>query len=249
MLRHRGKQRTPFHNRKLASLLSFVAGMVNVASFFALGHLTTNVTGHVAFMADELSQRNYLYSLIYFGFILSFLLGAFSSNLYMEVVYERFPRFRYTVPVLLELVILTGISLLSFSTIESYPVEIACTLLFSMGMQNALVTNISKAVVRTTHLTGLFTDLGIELSQLVFYRKYSQVKNLKTSIKLRLIIIFSFLFGGVVAGVAYPYYGLRVLIISSAVLLFALVYDSVKFQLVTMSRKYRKRRRENSNKK
>lgn len=43
---------------------------------------------------------------------------------------------------------------------------IAFSLLFAMGLQNALVTKISNATVRTTHLTGLFTDLGIELSQL-----------------------------------------------------------------------------------
>lgn len=43
---------------------------------------------------------------------------------------------------------------------------IAFYLLFAMGLQNALVTKISNATVRTTHLTGLFTDLGIELSQL-----------------------------------------------------------------------------------
>lgn len=43
-------------------------------------------------------------------------------------------------------------------------------MLFAMGIQNSLVTNISKSTVRTTHLTGLFTDLGIELSQLFFYK-------------------------------------------------------------------------------
>lgn len=246
MLRHRGKQRKAVHNRKLALLLSFVAGMVNVAGFFALGHLTTNVTGHVAFMAEELSQRNYFYSLIYFAFLVSFLLGSFSSNLYMEAVYNRFPRFRYTIPVFLELIILTGIAMLSIKTIERYSVEIACALLFSMGMQNALVTNISKAVVRTTHLTGLFTDLGIELSRLIFYKRASDLRNLKTSIKLHLIIILSFLLGGVIAGIGYPYYGLKVLMLSSAVLLFALVYDSLKFQLVSMNRRYRRKRAESS---
>ena len=45
-----------------------------------------------------------------------------------------------------------------------------------MGLQNALVTKVSQSVVRTTHLTGLFTDLGIELSQLFFYRKMSEFK-------------------------------------------------------------------------
>jgi uncharacterized membrane protein YoaK (UPF0700 family) len=47
-------------------------------------------------------------------------------------------------------------------------------MLFAMGMQNAMVTKISQSIVRTTHLTGLFTDLGIELSQLFFYKKIDE---------------------------------------------------------------------------
>jgi uncharacterized membrane protein YoaK (UPF0700 family)/anti-anti-sigma regulatory factor len=37
---------------------------------------------------------------------------------------------------------------------------------FAMGLQNATITRISGAVVRTTHLTGVVTDLGLELVQL-----------------------------------------------------------------------------------
>jgi len=50
MFRHQGKTRTLSHNKKIASLLSFVAGMVNVAGFLAVQRLTTNVTGHFAFL-------------------------------------------------------------------------------------------------------------------------------------------------------------------------------------------------------
>jgi uncharacterized membrane protein YoaK (UPF0700 family) len=38
----------------------------------------------------------------------------------------------------------------------------AALLCMAMGMQNSLVTRLSGAVVRTTHLTGIITDLGIE---------------------------------------------------------------------------------------
>ena len=53
MFRHNGKTRTLSHNLKIASLLSFVAGIVNVAGFLAVQQLTTNVTGHFAFFVDE----------------------------------------------------------------------------------------------------------------------------------------------------------------------------------------------------
>lgn len=50
MFRHKGKTRKLKHNLRIASLLSFVAGIVNVAGFLAVQHLTTNVTGQFAFL-------------------------------------------------------------------------------------------------------------------------------------------------------------------------------------------------------
>lgn len=242
MFKHRGRQRTALHNRKIAFLLSFVAGIVNVTGFFAVGHLTTNVTGHFAFFADEIAQKNYSYALVYLAFILSFLSGAFFSSLYTEAISKKHPRYRYSFPVSFEIAILTFVAQLPVVIIDHYPIEIACALLFAMGMQNALVTNISKSIVRTTHLTGLFTDLGIELSQLFFFKESAQQKRLKTSIKLRIIIIVSFFIGGLIGGFGYPIFGLKTLLLASLFLLIGLFYDAVKFQLMTLNRRYIKRR-------
>ncbi|WP_394331199.1 DUF1275 family protein [Chryseobacterium luteum] len=51
-----------------------------------------------------------------------------------------------------------------------------------MGLQNALVTRVSQSVVRTTHLTGLFTDLGMDLSKLFFFKEKSESIKLNRSI-------------------------------------------------------------------
>jgi uncharacterized membrane protein YoaK (UPF0700 family) len=106
-----------------------------------------------------------------------------------------------------------------------------------MGIQNSLVTKVSQSTVRTTHLTGLFTDLGIELSQLFFYKKPEQQKKLKTNIYLRLSIITFFFIGCVLGGFAYTSLGIRTLFIASAVLLVALFYDYLRLKFFTFTRK------------
>lgn len=73
-------------------------------------------------------------------------------------------------PTLAEALILVTAAILAQSTEIQYPNTIACLLLFSMGMQNALVAKISNEIVRTTHLTGLFTDLGIVLALFLFQK-------------------------------------------------------------------------------
>lgn len=238
MFRHRGKSRTFLHNLKLASLLSFVAGIVNVSGLFAVQRLTTNVTGHFAYFADELSRKNSHTAWPYLFYILSFFLGAFCSNLMVEYMSKHYVRFMNTIPVAIEIGILTGVALLHPSTIVADADTVACLLLFAMGLQNALVTSLSNAVVRTTHLTGLFTDLGIELSQLFFFRKPAQHKKLMSSIKLRITIICFFFLGGISGGFGYLLCGIRILLVAVAVLSAALVYDTVKLKLVTIKRRY-----------
>lgn len=238
MFRHGGKSRTLNHNLKLASLLSFVAGIVNVSGLFAVQRLTTNVTGHFAFFADEMAQKNFAQGMVYLVFIVSFLLGAFCSNLVIEVISRVNERFINAIPVGIEISILAFIAFLQPAAISKHANTIACMLLFAMGLQNALVTSLSNAVVRTTHLTGLFTDLGIELSQLFFYKTAEQQKRLTGAIKLRTTIIFFFFLGGISGGYGYLVLGIEILLLAVAILMGALIYDSVKLKIVSIKRKY-----------
>ena len=115
--------------------------------------------------------------------------------------------------------------------ISNFPNLLAYSLLFAMGLQNSLVTTISNATVRTTHLTGLFTDLGIELSQLFFYKLEEQKLKLYSSIKLRLTIILFFFLGGLFGGVIYAKINLYVLVFAALVLFVGLVYDDLKLKI------------------
>ncbi len=238
MFRHRGKTRTLSHNKKVASLLSFVAGVVNVAGFISVQRLTTNVTGHFAYFVDEVFKLQFNASIVYFLYILFFFLGSFLSSLLVEIMTRRNEQFIYFIPVLIESIILFVVALFGYSLILNKPNLIAYTLLFAMGLQNSLVTRISNAIVRTTHLTGLFTDLGIELSQLFFYKEPRQQEKLISTIKLRLRIIAFFFLGGLLGGTLYSYLGLYVLLIPATLLLIGLFYDNVKFKLLNWQRRH-----------
>lgn len=239
MFRHQGKARTLKHNLGIASLLSFVAGIVNVAGFLAVKRLTTNVTGHFAFFVDEIFKLHFWQGFIYFLYILFFFLGSFVSSLMVEFISRKNVNYIYVVPTLIESAILFAIALLGRLLIAQSPDALACSLLFAMGLQNSLVTSISNATVRTTHLTGLFTDLGIELSQLFFFKKPEQKFKLISSIKLRLTIISFFFTGGIFGGVFYSLIGLNVLAIAAATLIMGSSYDNLKLRIMQLRRKYR----------
>lgn len=232
MFRHQGKRRTLSHNLRIASLLSFVAGLVNVAGFLAVQKLTTNVTGHFAFFVDEIFKLNFWAGLNYFLFILFFFLGSFFSNLSIELVTRINERLIYRIPIIIESLILILVAVFGQKLILHAPNILAYSLLFAMGLQNSLVTTISNATVRTTHLTGLFTDLGIELSQLFFYKLEEQKHKLHSSIKLRLTIISFFFLGGLIGGILFTAIHLYVLAFAATLLLIGLVYDNIKLKLI-----------------
>ncbi|WP_333667238.1 YoaK family protein [Flavobacterium sp.] len=238
MFRHQGKTRTLSHNLRIASLLSFVAGIVNVAGFLAVQKLTTNVTGHFAFFVDEILKLNFWNGFVYFLYIFFFFLGAFVSSYLVELISQKTERNIYVFPTSIEISILFAIGIFGRSLINQNPNIIACSLLFAMGLQNSLVTKISNATVRTTHLTGLFTDLGIELSQLFFYKQTEMKAKLYSSIKLRLTIISFFFIGGIIGGVFYTKIELRVLFIAGVTLIMGLIYDNIKLKIIMLNRKY-----------
>jgi uncharacterized membrane protein YoaK (UPF0700 family) len=237
MFRHQGKARTLKHNLGIASLLSFVAGIVNVVGFLAVQRLTTNVTGHFAYFIDELFKFDFWKGFVYFLYIFFFFLGSFISNLLVEIISKRNDNYVYIIPTIIESVILFSGAFFGQFLISKNPDLLAFGLLFAMGLQNSLVTTISNAAVRTTHLTGLFTDLGIELSQLFFYRKKEQKEKLLSSIKLRLTIISFFFIGGIFGGVFYSTMSLYVLSIAGATLIAGMLFDGLKLKLALLRRR------------
>ncbi|MBN7816959.1 DUF1275 domain-containing protein [Algoriphagus sp. YJ13C] len=239
MFRHQGKSRTLKHNLRIAIVLSLVAGIVNVSGFLAFKQLTTNVTGHFALFINDVADFAFWKGLIYFLYIFSFLLGSFLSGFLIEKFKENKKLNVFLIPTLIEGLILIIVGGLSNTLVEIYPDLLVCCLLFAMGLQNSYVTKISNAVVRTTHLTGLFTDLGIDISQLFFPKEYPNREKLKAGIKLRISIISSFFLGGLIGGFLYSKteLGLKTLLVAALILIASLFYDDFRYKVLIMKRK------------
>jgi uncharacterized membrane protein YoaK (UPF0700 family) len=224
MLRHFGTKRTYTHNLRLAVLLCLSAGFVNAAGFLAFSTLTTNVTGHAALLAERIALQEWGDAAMVATWMLLFLTGAFFSSLVINRIGHQ-QRFSFAIPILLELGILLFCTLYGNQQ-ESFLSKklFAGCLLFAMGMQNALVTVISGSVVRTTHLTGTFTDLGIELGQLT--RKNSaEQKELISKIKLHLSILFSFMFGALSGAYLFSLFHFLSFLVPCLILCFTLLFD------------------------
>jgi uncharacterized membrane protein YoaK (UPF0700 family) len=97
-------------------------------------------------------------------------------------------------------------------------------LLFAMGLQNGLVSNISGGLIKSTHLTGLFTDLGAELADWLHPRT-GDSEEVKNKIYVRLTILTFFIFGGLAGGYFFNIYQFKVFYFVPVILLTILYYD------------------------
>ncbi|GAB3219858.1 DUF1275 domain-containing protein [Algoriphagus aestuariicola] len=244
MFRHQGKSRTLVHNLRIATVLSFVAGLVNVTGFLAFQQLTTNVTGHFALFINDVADFEFWRGTVYFLYIFSFLFGSFVASFLIEKFRENKRLNVFVLPTLIECLVLLSIGVLSNIVELKSPDLIVCLLLFAMGLQNSFVTKISNAVVRTTHLTGLFTDLGIEISQLLFPKSHPNRSKLMTTIKLRTSIILFFFMGGFVGGFLYSKVDLKLntLIFGALTLLVSLFYDDFRYNFIRTKRRYKQQK-------
>jgi len=209
--------RTSNLNWQLAGPLAFVAGAVNAGGFLAVGRYTSHVSGAVSAMADGISLGKVAMALAAFGIVCAFFLGAFTSGFLLNLAERHRFRSRYAINLTLEagLLLIFGYLGASIATHTRFTMPATVTLLsFTMGMHNAIVTSISAAEVRTTHMTGIVTDLGIEASRLLYlnhdpHPRLARISANRTKLKLHATILISFFVGGLVGAIAFSRVGYK----------------------------------------
>ena len=168
MFSREGSARSDRQNRRLAGYLAFIGGFVNSCGFVLIGTFTSHVTGNVGRLADDTALGNYAAAGAALTMIFVFLGGAFLVSVMVETTFFRHKSRAYAAALAIEAWLLVAFTAVSFFVATTHPrlrdaeALLLCT---AMGMQNALVTRLSGAVVRTTHLTGVVTDLGIEMAR------------------------------------------------------------------------------------
>jgi uncharacterized membrane protein YoaK (UPF0700 family) len=167
-----GTERSATANQHLGALLAFVAGAINAGGYLAVHQYTSHMTGIVSAMGNNLARGAYDLALAGLGAILSFLAGAACTAIMVNYSRRRQARVVGAAPLLLEAVLLLGFGLLGarLTSIDALFVPLTVMLLcFMMGLQNALITKLSNSEIRTTHVTGIITDIGIEVGKLLYW--------------------------------------------------------------------------------
>jgi len=210
-----GQHRTASTNRLLGALLAFNAGAINAGGFLVVGMYTSHMTGFASMISDMLVLGSFTVAIGATGALLAFVAGAACTAVLVNWARQNHLRSEYALPLLLEAGLLLVFGLLGATLNRQTPFAVPLTVLvlaFTMGLQNALVSKISASQIRTTHMTGVITDMGIELGKLFYWNQGARPPELQVRanrIKLRLyaMLLGAFMAGGVVGAAGFKFLG------------------------------------------
>ena len=171
-----------------------MAGMMNVVGFLSFEpQAISHLTGTTSLLALALAEHDGTMALHWLWIIAAFVFGAMLSGVLLRHSALRLGR-RYGIALVVEAALLVAAAQLlkRHDAVGIYLVGVAC------GLQNAMATNYSGAVLRTSHLTGMFTDLGIALGHVLRGSGYD-----KRRLQLCLIVISAFFAGGYVSALLF----------------------------------------------
>ena len=210
-----GQHRTASTNRLLGALLAFNAGAINAGGFLVVGMYTSHMTGFASMISDMLVLGSFTVAIGATGALLAFLAGAACTAVLVNWARQNHLRSEYALPLLLEAGLLLVFGLLGATLNRQTPFAVPLTVLvlaFTMGLQNALVSKISASQIRTTHMTGVITDMGIELGKLFYWNQGArppelQVRANRIKLRLHAMLLGAFMAGGVVGAAGFKYLG------------------------------------------
>ena len=221
------RHRAPSTNRVLGLLLAFNAGAVNAGGFLVLHMYTSHMTGFASQLADGLVLGNTRLLLNALGAVLAFTSGAAVCAVLVNWGRRRQMQSEYASPLFLEAALLACFGIMGRRFEEHHWLLVSATvglLCFTMGLQNAIITKISQKEIRTTHVTGMVTDIGIELGRLIYWNRGThpgkeEVRADRDNLWLLTSLVGLFVIGGITGAIGFEYAGFVVTLPLAAILL------------------------------
>lgn len=188
-------QKLPLWVQLGAFFLSVNAGIINVLGLVTVLHQSvSHMTGNVSMLAMALLDWQWSQVIYLFLVVVCYVIGSFYSGLILGNSHFLLGR-RYGLPLSLVAIFI----LLCWILLPYFPPYALLWACVAMGVQNAMISYYKGTIIRTTHLSGVLTDLGLALG----YR----VRGLhvgKRRVILHLLILIGFFIGGLVATAVYP---------------------------------------------
>jgi uncharacterized membrane protein YoaK (UPF0700 family) len=204
--------------------------MTNLAGVLTCYSFISNVTGHTVSFARKMLQESWFEMAILLAWMCLFVGGAAIARFLIRYFQYKDNQSAHYIPLGLEALILGIVGVYGEYFHQQTVAEtqgLAALLLFSMGIQNSAISTITAQGgpgIKTTHMTGLFTDLGTDLADILHARKGRGVIHWQ-GFQTRVSILASYIAGALLSGWAYFHLGFQVFFVISGFLVILIIVD------------------------
>lgn len=212
-------------------LLGFNGGCINAGAFLTAGRFVTHVTGFATLFGVSLADNDAAMAVSMLSMPAFFLLGSMVAGLLIDrsIHFKRPPHYDYVMGLCALCLAVSGLGGelarfgafgLPFLLNEKY--VLLALLCMASGLQNGALTTSSGSSVRTTHMTGLTTDLGLGVARMLTFTPHDDVyRRERVANLLRLGTVLSFIVGSEVGAILFIALGYRGFFVPAAIAAYA----------------------------
>jgi len=206
--------------------------MTNLAGMLTCYSFISNVTGHTVSFANKMLEKNWFDMVVILAWMCIFLAGAAIARFLIRYFQYKGYKGAHYIPLGLEAAVLLSVGIYGEYFHQQTVAEtqwLAGLLLFSMGIQNSAISTITGQTgqgIKTTHMTGLFTDLGTDLADLLHARRGRGVIYVQ-GFRMRISILTSYIAGALLSGWGYFHLGFKIFYVISLLLIILMIVDRI----------------------
>jgi uncharacterized membrane protein YoaK (UPF0700 family) len=211
-----------------AFVYPFSSGIVIYAGLMTFSMVVTNITGLLPQIARDLYEGKLQTAASIFLWLFVFFLGGFFAGWCVER--EKLMKWRY-----LHLLPLTVVALL-FCTVASslkdshalHPAVFPAMILFSIGVQNAMVSLTTSSLIKASQMTGVVNELGVDIAE-IFHSEGEKRRLIQREALLRLIVMCSFLTGALFSVGIFPSLQQQIFYVPAGIIVAVMLHDVLRF--------------------
>jgi uncharacterized membrane protein YoaK (UPF0700 family) len=212
-----------------AFIYPFSSGIVIYAGLMTFSVVVTNITGLLPQIAQDLYQGKLNTAGAIFLWLFAFFLGGFFAGWCVER--EKLLKWRYLH--LLPLAVVAAIFLYVGSAADNsaalHPIAFPGMILFSIGIQNAMVSLTTSSLIKASQMTGVVNELGVDIAE-IFHSEGEKRRLIQREALLRVIVMVSFLAGAMFSVAFFPTWQTEVFFFPAGIIFAVMVHDVLRFK-------------------
>lgn len=212
-----------------AFIYPFSSGIVIYAGLMTFSVVVTNVTGLLPQIAQDLYKGEIKTAGSIFLWLFAFFLGGFFAGWCVER--EKLLKWRYLH--LLPLAVVAGIFIFvgrsGDNSMVLHPVAFPGMILFSIGIQNAMVSLTTSSLIKASQMTGVVNELGVDIAE-IFHSEGEKRRLIQREALLRVTVMVSFLMGAMFSVAFFPGWQTEVFFFPAGIIIAVMIHDALRFR-------------------